>query len=374
MLLKDVAVQLMRHLCNCSQHGYSQANRWGNNSGTCAVEVNGKIYNVAKGDRDCSSAVISAYTAAGINCGGATYTGNMRQLMTGTGNFRWHSINSGYTAKSGDIYLNEKYHTAMCVGSNQLAEFSGATNSSAGDQSGTESHIRTYYDFPWDGILECVCSVSDGKWVWDQGKTTWWYQYNDGSYAKNGWKQIDNVWYYFDANGYALKNEWVLHKGFWYYLNDNCSMATGWKWVDTAWYYFTPQATNKYPMGAMQIGWEFIDGEWYYLNETTNAEHKQGDMLTGLFNVDGYTYYCRQYEENGHPGGSMVTGWYWITDSWYYFAVDRSVQMTGAMFKNQWVHENGKSYYLKADGRMARNETLTISGKTYTFNDSGEAQ
>lgn len=279
-----------------------------------------------------------------------------------------------YIAKSGDIYLNEIYHTAMCVGNNQLAEFSGATDSSAGDQSGTESCIRDYCDFPWDGILECVCSVSDGKWVWDQGKTIWWYQYNDGSYLKNGWKLIDNVWYYFDANGYALKNEWVFHKGFWYYLNDNCSMATGWKWVDTAWYYFTPQATDKYPIGSMQIGGVFLDGEWYYLNETTNAEHKQGDMLTGLFNVGGYTYYCRQYEENGHPGGSMVTGWYWITDSWYYFAVDRSVQITGSMFKNQWVHENGKSYYLKTDGRIARNETLTISGKTYTFNDSGEVQ
>lgn len=337
------------------------------------MEVNGKVYNVAKGDRDCSSAVISAYTAAGINCGGATYTGNMRQLMTGTGNFRWHSKNSGYTAKSGDIYLNEINHTAMCVGSNQLAEFSGAIDSSAGDQSGTESHIRTYYDFPWDGILECVCSVSDGKWVWDQGKTTWWYQYNDGSYPKNGWKKIDGDWYYFDENGYALRNQWIEDQGYWYYVNSDCTMAKGWKWVDTAWYYLTPITQAGHPEGSMHIGWSFIEGEWYYLNETASPGHKVGDMMKGLITVGGYTYYCR-VEKDDHPIGSMVKGWYWITDSWYYFAVDRSVQLTGSMFKNQWVHENGKSYYLKADGRMAKNETLTISGKTYTFNNSGEAQ
>lgn len=107
MLKKYVAVELMKHLVTHEWHGYSQGSRWGDGEGTCDITVGGKTYKTEQGDRDCSSAVISAYEATGISCGGATYTGNMRQLMCATGNFIWHPMSSGYIAQAGDIYLNE---------------------------------------------------------------------------------------------------------------------------------------------------------------------------------------------------------------------------------------------------------------------------
>lgn len=169
MLKKEVAVRLFEHLVDHSGHGYSWISRWGDGSGKCNVVINGKTYQLERGDRDCSSAVISAYTAAGISCGGATYTGNMRQLMCATGNFVWHPMSSGYFAKRGDIYLNELYHTAMCLSDvpDILGEFSisenGTTDGAEGDQTGYESHRAAYYDYPWDGILECVCTETDGE-------------------------------------------------------------------------------------------------------------------------------------------------------------------------------------------------------------------
>nr|WP_242964088.1 hypothetical protein [Blautia pseudococcoides] len=37
-----------------------------------------------------------------------------------------------------------------------------------------------------------------------------------------------------------------------------------------------------------------------------------------------------------------------------------------------WIQLNGIWYYLKSNGAMACNESLTISGKKYHFNASGK--
>ncbi len=166
MFKKEVAVLLMKHLVEHDWHGYSQVSRWGDGEGTCDVAIGGKTYKVEQGDRDCSSAIISAYEAAGISCGGATYTGNMRTCMCATGNFRWHPMSSRYVAKAGDVYLNEINHTAMCLSDvpDMLMEFSqsetGGTDGVEGDQTGRESRIAPYYDYPWNGILECINTES----------------------------------------------------------------------------------------------------------------------------------------------------------------------------------------------------------------------
>lgn len=195
MLLKEIAVQLMEHLCNHDYHGYSQVSRYGDGEGVCPVTIGGKTYYLEQGDRDCSSAIITAFEAAGISCGGSTYTGNMRACMVATGNFRWHPMSSGYIAKRGDVYLNEANHTAMCVSAvpDMLAEFSisetGGIDGAEGDQTGYESYIHAYYDYPWDGILECICTDTDDgatekpENTYEGIKVPWYRVYT----AEDGW-------------------------------------------------------------------------------------------------------------------------------------------------------------------------------------------
>lgn len=160
--INEVAAQLMEHLCTHNSHGYTQGNRWGNGSYE-TVTIDGKGYQIALGDRDCSSGIISAYRAAcmGTTYEGkfdnATYTGNMKSVFVASGLFEWKPMS--FTAQRGDIYLNEGNHTAMCTSPSpdMLAEFSisetGGIYGTEGDQTGNESHIRAYYDYPWDGIL-----------------------------------------------------------------------------------------------------------------------------------------------------------------------------------------------------------------------------
>ena len=159
------AAQIMEHLVKHASHGYSQISREGAGGYETIKLSDGTRVTLALGDRDCSSAVCDAYRRAGVNIGNASYTGNMRANFVGSGNFVWHPGTS-YSAKRGDVYLNESYHTAMCVhpyGSREgdiLAEFSGSEygtiDGAEGDQTGWESHECSYYDYPWTGILEYV--------------------------------------------------------------------------------------------------------------------------------------------------------------------------------------------------------------------------
>lgn len=158
------AAYFHKRMCNDSRFGYTQGGgRWGSG----ALErwtYDGVTGQFQVGDRDCSSSVIdcwqealrgSAYEGA---LEGATYTGNMRSVFVGSGLFEWKPMS--FTAQTGDIYLNEVNHTAMCQTAEPdvLSEFlinehGTITGGSVGDQTGWESVVRGYYDFPWDGIL-----------------------------------------------------------------------------------------------------------------------------------------------------------------------------------------------------------------------------
>ena len=163
----DAAAEIMEHLCTHSAHGYSQPNRQGIGTGGAVGETitlsDGTKVAIAYGDRDCSSAAIECYAALGVDCGGATYTGNMRRCMTGTGNFVW--ITDLSQRRRGDILLNESHHAAMYLGNGKLGQFSiserGTTHGQRGDQTGYESNVKGYYNYPWNGILRYTGPNSD---------------------------------------------------------------------------------------------------------------------------------------------------------------------------------------------------------------------
>lgn len=169
---REAFAQVMEHLVSHDGgggHGYSQANRMGDGTTETICLSDGTTVTIAGGDRDCSSAVVTALRAAGVNTFGASYTGNMREQLLKTGLFGWRKMGVK-SAQRGDIYLNEKCHTAVCVSpygsarGDLLAQFSisekGTVTGTKGDQTGRESNIKAYYSYPWDGTLYWL---GDGK-------------------------------------------------------------------------------------------------------------------------------------------------------------------------------------------------------------------
>lgn len=169
---REAFAQVMEHLVSHDGgggHGYSQANRMGDGTTETICLSDGTTATIAGGDRDCSSAVVTALRAVGVNTFGASYTGNMREQLLKTGLFGWRKMGVK-SAQRGDIYLNEKCHTAVCVSpygsarGDLLAQFSisekGTVTGTKGDQTGRESNIKAYYSYPWDGTLYWL---GDGK-------------------------------------------------------------------------------------------------------------------------------------------------------------------------------------------------------------------
>lgn len=169
---REAFAQVMEHLVSHDGgggHGYSQANRMGDGTTETICLSDGTTVTIAGGDRDCSSAVVTALRAVGVNTFGASYTGNMREQLLKTGLFGWRK-RGVKSAQRGDIYLNEKCHTAVCVSpygsarGDLLAQFSisekGTVTGTKGDQTGRESNIKAYYSYPWDGTLYWL---GDGK-------------------------------------------------------------------------------------------------------------------------------------------------------------------------------------------------------------------
>lgn len=160
--VEERAAQLMEHLCSHSAHGYSQPNRQGVGTGGGRGETvtlsDGSTVSISIGDRDCSSASIECYAAQGVDCGGATYTGNMRSRMVASGNFEALPASTWRNPRRGDLLLTERNgHVAMALGGGKLGEFLRSENHTihgrVGDQDGGESVIRALYDDGWDVVL-----------------------------------------------------------------------------------------------------------------------------------------------------------------------------------------------------------------------------
>ena len=160
------------------------------------------------------------------------------------------------------------------------------------------------------------------------------------------------------------KNGWVLENGLYYYYI-NGEMKAGWIESGSSWYYMDPQT------GVMMTGWQSVGGKWYYFAGS-------GAMLTGWQESGGKWYYFAS-------SGAMVTGWLKDGNTWYY------LKSNGAMAAGEWC----EGYWLNADGTWtyphkatwrktnnkwwfgddsgwyAKSETLTIDGKSYTFDAKG---
>lgn len=157
MTKTEKAIRQMETWAKDDSHGYDQDYRWGE-----------------KGDYDCSSAVIQAWQNAGVpvKSGGATYTGDMKNVFLKNGFVDVTSkvnVATGSGLLRGDVLLNEAHHVAMYCGNGKEVEASinekgAAHGGKPGDQTGKEFLIRSYRNYPWNCVLRYrgnIFSASD---------------------------------------------------------------------------------------------------------------------------------------------------------------------------------------------------------------------
>lgn len=171
-------------------------------------------------------------------------------------------------------------------------------------------------------------------WTAEIPKTGWfkengaWYFYSSGVKVKNGWaKDSSGKWFYLGADGKMVTSKWVQSNKEWYYLgSDGAMLSSAWIKDTKGWYYLD----NSGKM--VKSIWIKYKNKWYYLKDN------------GVMAESEWVYYKKV--------------WYYLKES-------------GAMADKEWIKWKGGWYYLKSGGAMATG-TLTIDGKTYSFDANGK--
>lgn len=160
------------------------------------------------------------------------------------------------------------------------------------------------------------------------------------------------------ANFYVLRNTKMTAV-----LLETCfvdSKADKAAWDKTSWAALTNAVVSAVTPIKVEMGWVKDSKGWWYRNADGSWSKSKWLKLDAwyYFNAEGYA----------------VTGWHKINGYWYYF--DGNCRM-----KTGWVKDNGKWYYLHPaksgtwpEGSMVYSETMTIDGKSYTFDKSGVMQ
>ena len=200
-----------------------------------------------------------------------------------------------------------------------------------------------------------------------------WYYADENGVLQKGWQQYYGDWYYFrkpadidsyepDVFKYSMQTQGGWGEGCFTQLNGNFYifdkdgvMRTGWyTYKDTASsdpeevliyrYYMDPDGT------VVEKGWRQVDGKWYYL---------QGyECCKGWKAIGDKTYY---FKENGEMAANEYCNGYWLNPNgtFTYYPVA------------SWHHNSNGDWYGDPTGWYARNVTLKIDGKYYTFDSRG---
>ena len=180
--------------------------------------------------------------------------------------------------------------------------------------------VGSYY-LGADGVMKTNTFTPDGYYVG-----------NDGAYYRNRWVKVENKYYYTNSVGLIVKNAWI---GAYYLGSDGVMMINS----------FTPDGYYVGADGAYLRNQKIqVDGKEYYLNAAGKVARNQwvGDYyLNGAGSIVknhwAGNYWC------GADGRYVKSSW--VDDGRYY------VGSNGVYVTNQWIGD----YYLNGAGLVTKN-------------------
>ena len=173
--------------------------------------------------------------------------------------------------------------------------------------------------------------------------------------------------YYDDETGEAVKKTgFVKSDGRWYYLEEDGKKAKGLKEIDGKLYFFSNNPMNKYETHEQVRGQ--LARPYFYISFPNRAE-------------DNPTYYFE-----AETGAAVTNQFVYADGHWYYFGKDGKALLfdqvvngqhlyfdyEGKQVKGDFVTDyKGTRYYDENSGELVTNQTRTINGVTYHFDENG---
>ena len=214
------------------------------------------------------------------------------------------------------------------------------------------------------------------------------YYLDDDNKINSGYKKIDGKDYFITGYGEVLRGEFgpygyepyydsetgaaVRQRGFvksgrdWYYLDDEGNKALGLAKIDGNLYYFSNPVATKYRMGEQVKGKLVRPYEFLHYNRSP---------------YDNPAYYF-----DAETGAAVTNQFVYADGHWYYFGKDGKALLFDQVINGQHLYFNyegkqvkgdfvtdykGTRYYDENSGELVTNQTRTINGVTYHFDENG---
>lgn len=176
--------------------------------------------------------------------------------------------------------------------------------------------------------------------------------------------------YYDDETGEAVKKTgFVKSDGRWYYIEEDGKKAKGLKEIDGKLYYFSNNPMNKYETHDQARG-EIIRPKFYisFPNRAENNPTYYFDTETGAAVTNQFVYADGHWYYFGNDGKALLFDQV-INGQHLYFDYE------GKQVKGDFVTDyKGTRYYDENSGELVTNQTRTIKGVTYHFDENGRAK
>ena len=225
---------------------------------------------------------------------------------------------------------------------------------------------------------------------------------DSGELATNRYIEYNKSWYYVDKNGNTLKGAhtidghevifsryegtqvkgWFAHDGVYmpeYFYDKN----NGYK-VNYSGFVKNSFGDTYYhdETGRQVIGFKEIDGEFYYFTPGGASKY----IRVASMEKNSLLYYTKdKIYYFGESGKAVKNRFVFTSGNWYYFNGDATAAIGASEINGKKLYFNSRGeqikgaftpdghYYDEISGELVTNQTRTIKGVTYHFDENGNA-
>ena len=217
------------------------------------------------------------------------------------------------------------------------------------------------------------------------------YYLDDDNKISSGYKKIDGKDYFITGYGEVLRGEFGPYGYEPYYDSETGAAVRQRGFVKSGrnWYYLDDE-------GNKVLGLAKIDGNLYYFSNPVATKYRMGEQVKGelvkpysFFNYNRSPYDNPVYYFDAETGAAVTNQFFNWKGNWYYFGNDGKALIfdqvingqhlyfdyQGKQIKGNFVTDyKGTRYYDENSGELVTNQTRTINGVTYHFDENGRAK